>query len=120
MVHTVLAIAAPTLGLVGVSSGFVVSYIGVTTAPASGNVVVASDGTWTYTPANGFTGTVSFVYELGDYYGNLDNGTVSITVGGPALAATGLSPLPALGVAGTLLVLGLVVLVSRRRRSTRS
>ncbi len=50
------------------------------TPPANGTVVLASDGSFTYTPANGFSGTDSFVYRIDDGTGRTADGTVTITV----------------------------------------
>lgn len=39
------------------------------TAPTNGTLTVGSDGSFTYTPAPGFTGTDAFTYALTDQYG---------------------------------------------------
>jgi VCBS repeat-containing protein len=53
------------------------------TNPASGNVTMNSDGSFSYVPAAGFTGTVSFTYSASDP-GNLSStAVVTIKVGQP-------------------------------------
>lgn len=116
--NTALAISNPTLGVVGISDGWVVDFDSVTSQPASGTVAVASDGTWTYTPAAGFIGTVAFTYQLADYRGTFDQGVITIKVTG-VLPATGFDALPAVAIGGSLLVVGALILVLRRRNSTR-
>ena len=52
-----------------------------TTAPANGgSVVVNADGTVTYTPPAGYTGTDTFDYTVTDPDGNTDTGTVTVTI----------------------------------------
>ncbi|MFW2544497.1 Ig-like domain-containing protein [Primorskyibacter sp. 2E107] len=48
--------------------------------PANGTAVLNADGTVTYTPNAGFTGTDSFTYELRDTGGLGDQGTITVTV----------------------------------------
>ncbi len=52
------------------------------TPPSSGNVNVNGDGTVTYTPANGFTGNISFVYTISDNANpvGIQTATVRVTV----------------------------------------
>ncbi len=53
----------------------------VVAPPASGNLVNNGDGTFTYTPVAGFTGTVTFTYTVEDVDGNVSNvATVTIIV----------------------------------------
>ncbi|WP_432471298.1 Ig-like domain-containing protein [Amphritea sp. HPY] len=47
---------------------------------ASGNTAVNSNGTITYTPANGFSGIDSFSYSITDGNGGNASGTVTVTV----------------------------------------
>jgi hypothetical protein len=49
-------------------------------SPAHGTVTDNGDGTVTYTPNAGFTGSDSFTYDIVDGRGGSDTGTVSITV----------------------------------------
>ncbi|WDE12560.1 Ig-like domain-containing protein [Thalassomonas haliotis] len=47
---------------------------------ANGVLNLSTDGTFSYTPNAGFTGSDSFIYQLSDSKGNTDNANVSITV----------------------------------------
>ncbi len=49
------------------------------TGPASGSLVLQPNGAFTYTPAAGFAGTVTFVYRVSDGRGGL-SGPVTVTV----------------------------------------
>ncbi len=64
-------------GCIDVTAPFVCA--GVTTE--SGDVTLNADGSFTYNPAPGFSGTDSFTYSVQDTDANLDSATVSITVG---------------------------------------
>ena len=48
--------------------------------PANGTATVAADGSFTYTPNAGFTGTDDFFYAISDGNGGTDTATVSVTV----------------------------------------
>jgi VCBS repeat-containing protein len=48
--------------------------------PANGTLVLAADGSFTYTPDADFHGTDSFTYEVADGHGGSDQATVTITV----------------------------------------
>ncbi|WP_250028212.1 Ig-like domain-containing protein [Paractinoplanes maris] len=50
------------------------------TAPGSGSAVLAADGTVTYTPRAGFTGTDTFTYSIRDVPGLTDSALVTVTV----------------------------------------
>lgn len=50
------------------------------TSPSHGTVTVATDGSFTYTPTNGFSGTDSFAYAETDSAMNPSNALVSITI----------------------------------------
>uniref|UniRef100_A0A540V9H0 Tandem-95 repeat protein n=1 Tax=Litorilinea aerophila TaxID=1204385 RepID=A0A540V9H0_9CHLR len=52
------------------------------TVPANGGLVNHGDGTFTYTPNPGFSGSDGFVYEICDTGGLCDTAAVSITVSG--------------------------------------
>ena len=54
---------------------------GPTTSTNGGNVVVNSDGTFSYNPAPGYTGSDSFTYTVTDPSSKTDTATVNITVG---------------------------------------
>lgn len=56
---------------------------------SNGSLALNADGSFTYTPTNGFTGTDSFVYKCFDGGLNSPNATVSINVVAPA---TGYAP----------------------------
>ncbi|MGP1387229.1 MAG: Ig-like domain-containing protein [Thainema sp.] len=45
-----------------------------------GTLTLSSNGSFTYTPENGFSGTDSFIYTLTDGNGGTDTGTVTLTV----------------------------------------
>ncbi|MGB9429411.1 MAG: Ig-like domain-containing protein [Gammaproteobacteria bacterium] len=62
------------------SNGHALAYT-ATSQPAHGNVsVTAATGSFTYTPASGFTGTDSFTFTANDGTGTSNTATVSITV----------------------------------------
>jgi len=48
--------------------------------PAHGTVEIAADGSYTYTPAEGFSGADSFTYQVDDGDGGTTTATVSVTV----------------------------------------
>ena len=50
--------------------------------PAHGSVAINSDGTITYTPNPGFSGTDTFTYTIEDGYGGTDIATVTVNVTG--------------------------------------
>ena len=52
-----------------------------TTAPANGSVTINADGTVTYTPNTGFTGTDTFDYTVSDGQGGTVTATVTVEVG---------------------------------------
>ncbi|MCV2892112.1 Hint domain-containing protein [Lentibacter sp. XHP0401] len=52
-----------------------------TTEPANGSVVINADGTVTYTPDAGYTGTDTFDYTITDPAGNESTATVTVVVG---------------------------------------
>jgi len=91
--------------------------------PSSGTVTVV-DGRLVYTPAPGFTGSVTFTYELSDGQGGTTTGTVTVVVSAaPAaprapLALTGADVARLGGLAALLLGGGVVLLVAGRRRRT--
>ena len=53
------------------------------TDPAHGSVIVNADGTYTYTPAAGYTGTDNFTILISDGKGGTTTVTVNITVNAP-------------------------------------
>jgi hypothetical protein len=50
------------------------------TGPSGGTLALNADGSFTYTPHSGFTGTDSFTYIVNDGNGGTDTGNVSISV----------------------------------------
>ena len=50
-------------------------------APASGDLVLNQDGSFSFTPEDGFSGEVVFTYEISDGNGGTDVAEVCITVG---------------------------------------
>jgi VCBS repeat-containing protein len=50
------------------------------TNPSYGTLTIHSDGSFTYTPSSGWTGTDSFTYTITDGSGNTDTATVSIEI----------------------------------------
>jgi VCBS repeat-containing protein len=52
----------------------------IVTQPSSGSVVLQSNGTFAYTPANNFTGTVTFTYRVSDGTASSNIATVTIVV----------------------------------------
>jgi len=62
-----------------VDAGDTISVIS-NTNPANGAVVVSANGTFTYTPTNGFFGTDSFTYTIADGSNATATGVVSITI----------------------------------------
>ncbi|MDG0991521.1 MAG: Ig-like domain-containing protein, partial [Luminiphilus sp.] len=59
------------------------SVVSNTGSTNGGTVVANPDGTFTYTPANNFTGTDTFSYTISDGNGGEDTATVTIQVGSP-------------------------------------
>lgn len=59
--------------------------------PSNGSVTLNSDGSFTYTPDPGFSGTDTFTYTVTDNMGATDTGLVTITVGAPPTMSTDLS-----------------------------
>jgi hypothetical protein len=52
----------------------------ISDAPDHGTIVLFPDGHFSYTPAPGFAGTDSFVYQITDGFGGFDSATVTINV----------------------------------------
>jgi hypothetical protein len=73
----------PTVNLppVAVNDSFPLSAV-LLTGPTNATLVFSSDGSFTYTPNSGFTGSDSFTYEATDSFGaDSAPATVTITVG---------------------------------------
>ncbi|MFL6696006.1 MAG: Ig-like domain-containing protein, partial [Vitreoscilla sp.] len=60
----------------------------VATGPAHGTVVVNADGSYTYTPATGYSGTDAFSYTITDASGQTSTATVTLTVAAAPVSAT--------------------------------
>ena len=77
----------------------------VTTLPANGSVVMNPDGTYTYTPNTGFTGTDTFTYQVCNQVGQCSTATVTVTVLPPPVAVidSAVTPIntPVNGIAST-------------------
>ncbi|MEU8658905.1 Ig-like domain-containing protein [Actinoplanes philippinensis] len=72
-----VVIPLPTVDKNGI--GITVTKVGT---PQHGTVQLNPDGTFTYIPDKGFTGTDSFTYEAVDADGNVTTGTITVTVAG--------------------------------------
>ncbi|MBP1240126.1 hypothetical protein ABID92_002940 [Frigoribacterium sp. PvP120] len=59
----------------------------IATQPAHGAATVSADGSWTYKPAEGFTGTDSFTYLVTSADGATSTATVTVAVRSAAVAA---------------------------------
>ncbi|MBB4107401.1 Ig-like domain-containing protein, partial [Pedobacter zeae] len=64
----------------------------VTTPPAHGTVVVNPDGTYTYTPANNYSGTDVFTVTVSDGKGGTTTVTINVTVNPTNVAPVATSP----------------------------
>jgi hypothetical protein len=79
--NTPLTVAAP--GLLFGDSGNAIA-VTSTTPPGDGTLSsVGTDGTFTYTPTTGFSGTDTFTYTITDSASQTSTATVTITVGRP-------------------------------------
>lgn len=54
--------------------------VGIAASPSNGTAIVNGNGTITYTPNTGFSGSDSFVYWVNDGHGGTDTATVNVTV----------------------------------------
>ena len=95
------------------------------TQPASGTVAIV-DGKLVYTPAPGFTGSVTITYVVADAQGNRTTSTVTVEVAaaasagrGGALAVTGAQVAGVGAAAALVLALGAGLVVVRRRHTGR-
>lgn len=93
------------------------------TQPGHGAVTVQPDGSYVYTPNNGFIGEDTFTYTVTDAYGQTRTATVYITIDGSSeetLANTGTSYGPwTTGIAFTLLAVALALARNAKRRVVR-
>lgn len=93
------------------------------TMPVHGTVVVAANGSVTYTPVAGYTGSDTFTYEICDMTGLCDTAVVTLTVSGSStvrLPTTGSDTLDVLVVAVLAALVGMVLVAGTRRRSGRT
>ena len=72
-------VRVPAAGVLANDSGTGLSVVSNTT-PAHGTATVAADGSWTYTPADRFSGTDAFDYTAKDSSGRTATSTVTVTV----------------------------------------
>lgn len=79
--------------------------LSATTAYGGGTVVIKSDGTATYTPKAGFSGSDSFTYTLQDSDGRTSTSTVAVTVTSDTPTAVADSLITSQNTAGTITVL---------------
>lgn len=96
-----------------IPDGSVVTVTGPGAGPSHGQLVLHSDGTFSYTPDVAFLGTDSFTYTITDQDGNTSVGTVTITT--TEDPNTGI-PLVAPGAAAAAGILGLAGFGLYRRR----
>ncbi|MDA0977632.1 MAG: Ig-like domain-containing protein, partial [Proteobacteria bacterium] len=64
-----------------VDNGAELTVSAITTRPASGALSFAADGSFVYTPADGFLGTDQFVYQVTDEFGAVSSARVTLNVG---------------------------------------
>ncbi|MBE1299966.1 MAG: tandem-95 repeat protein [Alteromonadaceae bacterium] len=62
--------------------------VAISTEPENGSVSLAEDGSFSYTPTDGFAGTDTFTYQLTKTPGGADTATVTITVNNVNTAPT--------------------------------
>jgi Bacterial Ig domain/Bacterial Ig-like domain (group 3)/Carboxypeptidase regulatory-like domain len=72
-------------------------FVSAHTSPSHGTVSIGANGSYTYTPAPGFSGADSFAYTVSDAVGQKATATVHLTVSPkvsppPAASITGISP----------------------------
>lgn len=99
------------------------------TQPTNGAVVVDPDGSYTYTPSNGFVGVDTFTYTITDAYGETQTATVTITIvaaeitspeDDDELAATGIPQLTLLWGASALVMIMSLAAAYKAHGSIRS
>lgn len=79
-VNTPLTVAAPGVLANDNSNGGGAMTASLETGPASGTLVLNSNGGFTYTPSSGFSGAVTFTYRVSNTVGAGNVATVTITV----------------------------------------
>ncbi len=98
------AVNIAVLSLASDPNGDALSVASVTQG-ADGSVAINGNGTVTYTPKSGFTGTDTFTYTVSDPYGHQTVGTASVTVGAPVPVALSADASTATGTAVNVAVL---------------
>jgi hypothetical protein len=78
--ETPLTVAAPGVLANDTGAGIAVT---AHTSPAHGSVSIAGDGSYTYTPAAGYSGADSFTYTITDSFSRTATATVNLTVNPP-------------------------------------
>jgi len=92
---TALTVSAP--GVLGNDTGGSGATAILATSPANGTLVLQADGSFTYTPSAGFTGSDSFTYQA-SFGGKSSNiATVTVTVTPIAVASVVLNPVNVAG-----------------------
>jgi Bacterial Ig domain len=82
--NTALNVAAPGVLANDNANGGGTLTATLNTGPASGTLALNANGSFSYTPANGFTGNATFTYRANTNAGGQSNlATVTVTVGGP-------------------------------------
>lgn len=88
-----IPLVVPVAGVLTNDAGTRLTVVGAT-VPSHGTVTTNGDGSFTYTPAPGYTGPDQFDYTITDDYGQTDVATVRLTVtplalpGGPGTPPT--------------------------------
>jgi hypothetical protein len=70
-------------------------YVSVVTAPTNGSLQLETNGAFSYTPEQNFSGLDAFTYSVTDEYGNAAEATVTITVAEPEIVNNGFTPIVA-------------------------
>jgi hypothetical protein len=95
--------------------------------PSHGTLSMNTDGTFLYTPLNGFSGTDTFTYTVADYLGRTASASVTIVVGPPLIPNTGYGtpassrPPRLIGILGVISVTSImsgIVLLERKKHNS--
>ncbi|GEM_PF-4681679 len=74
------------------ADGDTLSVTGTSNGPSHGSATVNADGTITYTPDNGYTGTDTFDYSISDGNSGTDSAMVTVTVNAPSTTPVSATP----------------------------